>query len=146
SDFFAAATGRTVQKPTASKFLAAWLTESESVTAGSTINKYRQGGREFSDHAGIDSKGLLLGGVTVEHVAGFLTEKRKHLAPGTVKGYRRILSSIFLLAQNQGIIKGNPVALAKGRGKAVEDLTTKKRPFTLAELKTLYDRATPFWR
>ncbi len=146
SDYFAAVTGRAVAKATASKFIASWLDESKSVTTASTFNKYRQVVREFSSFAEIDSKGLLMEDLTVEHVAGFLADKRKRLAPGTVKGYRRILSSIFLLAQNRGIIKGNPVALAKGRGKSAEDLTTKKRPFTLAEIKTLLDKATPFWR
>src|ERR1700722_8633935 len=145
-DFYRAATGRTVEKVTASKFLSDWLSESESATTVSTMRKYRQVVKEFSEHIEADSKGLLMEDVKVEQVSGFFAEKRKTLAPGTVKGYRRILSSIFLLAQNRGQIKANPVALAKDRGRAVADETARKRPFTLAELKTLFDKATPFWR
>lgn len=146
SDYFAAVTGRPVEKVTASKFLASWLKESQADTTTSTMNKYRQVIREFSAFAEIDSKGLFMDDITVEHVSGFLTEKRKQLAPGTVKGYRRILSSVFLLAANRGLIKGNPVALAKGKKKSGEELTTKKRPFTHTELKSLLLKATPFWR
>ncbi len=145
-DFYKAATGKTITRSTAGPFFRAWLADSESVTTKSTQNKYRQVVREFLGHIEADSKSLLMEDITVDHVSGFLALKRKTHAPGTVKGYRRILSSIFLLAQNQGKIKGNPVALAKGRGKVVEDLTTKKRPFTFAELKTIFDKADGFWR
>ena len=146
ADYFAVVTGRKTEKVTVSKFFAAWLLDSQSVTTASTLNKYRQVVREFCEHVRADSTGLLMEDVTVDHISGFLAVKRKQLAPGTVKGYRRILSSVFLLAQNQGKIKGNPVALAKGRGKALEDMTTKKRPFTFAELKSLFTTASPFWQ
>lgn len=146
AEFFSAVTGRKTEKVTAAKFMAGWLADSASVTTPSTMNKYRQVVREFSKSAEIDSKGLLLGDVTVDHVAGFLAEKRQTLAPGTVRGYRRILSSIFLLAQNRGLLKANPVALAKGRGNAGRDVFTEKRPFTLVELGTLFAKAVPFWK
>jgi integrase len=145
-DFYKSATGKTITRSAAGPFFRSWLTDSESVTTKSTINKYKQVVREFLEHIEADATGILLEDITVDHVSGFFAAKRKTLAPGTVKGYRRILSSIFLLAQNQGKIKGNPVALAKGRGKAVEDMTTKKRPFTFEELKSLFTTATPFWK
>jgi integrase len=145
-EYFAAVTGRTLEKPTVATFLAGWLAESEPEVTRSTMLKYKQVVREFLSHVGADSRSLMLEDVAVDQVASFFAEKRAKLAPGTVRGYRRILSSIFLLAQNRGLIKGNPVALTRSRGKATQDLTTKKRPFTLAELKTLADKATPFWR
>jgi integrase len=146
SEYFAAVTGRKIEKPAAAPFFRAWLTDGEAFTTKTTSNKYKQVVREFLNHIDADATGILLEDITVDHVSGFFAEKRKTLAPGTVKGYRRILSSIFLLANNQGKIKGNPVALAKGRGKAIEDATTKKRPFTLTELKTLFDAANGFWK
>lgn len=145
-DFYRVATGRTIARATVTNFVSGWLTDSETVTTRSTMNKYRQVAREFCEHIKADATGLVMEDVTVDHVSAFLAEKRKHLAPGTIKGYRRILSSIFLKAQNEGKIKGNPVALAKGRGKSGEDSTTKKRPFTLTELNTLFGKATPFWK
>ncbi len=145
-DFYRAATGKQIQRGTVSKFCDDWLAESEGVTTPSTMNKYRQVVREFCEHIGAEKNGTLLEDITAEHVSGFLNEKRQRLAPGTIKGYRRILSSIFLLAQNRGLIKGNPVALAKERGKHADDAVARKRPFTLAELKTLHDKAEPFWQ
>ena len=145
-EYFAAVTGRKLEKPTAAKFLTSWLAESEPEVTASTMHKYKQVVREFSAHAGADSTGIMLDEITVDQVAGFFTEKRGKLAPGTVKGYRRILGSIFLQAQNRGLLKSNPVALSKSRGRATQDLTVKKRPFTLDELNTLAAKATPFWK
>ena len=146
TEYFAAVTGRKVEKQTADKFFKAWLGESEPEVTASTMHKYKQIVREFSAHIGAESSALMLDDITVDQVAGFFTKKRGNLAPGTVKGYRRILGSIFLQAQSHGLIKANPVALSKSRGRATQDLTTKKRPFTLDELNTLSKKATPFWR
>lgn len=147
NDYFEAVTGRKVaQRTTAARFFSAWLLDAESAGAtDSTMHKYRQVVREFSDHIGAESTGILLEDVTVDHVRTFFAEKHRALAPGTVKGYRRILGSIFKLAHDGGN-KINPVALARGRGKAKEDLAAKKRPFTLAELKSLYGKSSGFWR
>src|SRR5262249_7122579 len=114
-EFYTAATGRKIEQATVTKFFDAWLADSESVTTKSTMHKYRQVLREFKAHTEAESKALLMQDVTVDHVAGFLADKRKTLAPGTIQGYKRILSSVFILAVNQGKIKGNPVALAKSR-------------------------------
>lgn len=144
--FYEALTGKKVERITAFKFMGDWLAESEAETTHSTMLKYRQVVREFSKYAGIESRGLMLDDISANDVSAFLADCRKRLAPGTVKGYRRILGSIFHQAHNRGLTKGNPVALVKVRGKAKANEKTQKRPFTVAELKTLHDKATPFWK
>lgn len=145
-DYYRAATGKPVARVTVAEFFKAWLTDSQSVTTNSTMNKYRQVVREFCAHVEAESTGLLMENVTVEQLNSFFNAKRKQLAPGTVKGYRRILSSVFITAQNQGKIKGNPVALSKGRTGTGDESATKKRPLTLIELASLYTKANGFWR
>lgn len=145
-DFYRAATGKQIERTMAGAFFNAYLTDSEGVTTKSTMNKYRQVVREFLTHIEAESKAMLLDDITVDHVSGFLTAKRLRLSPGTIKGYRRILSSVFLRAQNEGKIKGNPVALAKGRGRTGSDAAAEKKPFTLKQLQALHSKATPFWK
>jgi integrase len=145
-DYYRAATGKPIARVAVADFCKGWLTDSESVTTKSTMNKYRQVVREFCSHIEAESTGLLMENVTVEQLNSFFNLKRKQLAPGTVKGYRRILSSVFLNAQNQGKIKGNPVALSKDRAGTGDETTIKKRPFTLMELASLYAKANAFWR
>ncbi|MDR3456252.1 MAG: tyrosine-type recombinase/integrase [Verrucomicrobiae bacterium] len=145
-DYYRAATGKSVARVAVTEFFKAWLADSQSVTTNSTMNKYRQVVREFCAHIEAEATGLLMENVTVEQLNSFFNAKRKQLAPGTVKGYRRILSSVFISAQNQGKIKGNPVALSKGRTGAGDESATKKRPFTLIELGSLHVKANDFWR
>lgn len=144
--FYETLTGRKFERVTASKFFSQWITESEPNVSRSSILKYRQVVREFSAFAGVESKCMMLDDITVTDLAGFFADCRKRLAAGTVKGYRRILGSIFLQAQNRGLIRGNPVALAKARGKAAAADRVQKRPFTLAELKSLHSKANDFWK
>jgi integrase len=146
ADYIAAITGQaTTSKQTVADYLAAWLKEAVATTTKSTGLKYSQVINEFLESTGAKSGGLLMEEVTVGHVRTFLTEKRIKSSPGTVKGFKRILGSAFLQAQNDGTITGNPVALAKLRGAKDKD-SRRKRPFTLAEVKDLHTLATPFWK
>lgn len=146
SDYIAAITGKAVaQKPTVTGYLDTWLAQAKGATTEGTGVKYSQVMREFKASIGAEANGLLMDEVTVDHVRGFLAAKRLKSAPGTVKGFKRILGSVFSQAQNEGTITGNPVALAKQKGRANED-SKRKRPFTLAEVKDLFSRAKPFWQ
>jgi len=91
--------------------------------------------------------------VTSGHVQQFLASKgtAKGAANGTplasitIRGFKRILSSIFIRAQNLGYTRGNPVALVRSDHKR-DHAQKEKRPFTLAEARDLHSRANPFWQ
>jgi integrase len=82
--------------------------------------------------------------ITADNVREYLTAKRTATSHETTRGFRRILSSIFLQAQNEGQTTRNPVALAKLPKTLTKE--TGKRAFTLAEVKQLHDKASPFWQ
>jgi len=145
SDFITAITGKTAErKKTVADYFDAWLTNAKAHLAHGTIQKYEQLAREFRAHVKADAAPILMEDITAENVREYLTDKRKATTHETTKGFRRILSSIFLQAQNEGQTTRNPVALAKLPKTLTKE--TGKRAFTLAEVKQLHDKATPFWK
>jgi integrase len=137
-------TGKTVARHTAAQYFDAWLADASNSTTNGTATKYKQVVREFLDHVQARQTGLLLAEVTADHVRGFLNWKSQNFAPGTVAGFRRILRSAFIQAQEDGKIDGNPVQSAnrkKNRGAALHAETVRKRPFTLKEVKDLFNAA-----
>ena len=145
SDFIAAITGKTAErKKTVAEYLDAWLANAKAHLAHGTIQKYEQLAREFKAHVKADAAPILMEDITADNVREYLTAKRKATTHETTKGFRRILSSIFLQAQNEGQTTRNPVALAKLPKTLTKE--TGKRAFTLAEVKQLHDKASPFWQ
>jgi integrase len=145
SDFVAAITGKAAErKKTVAEYLDAWLTNAKAHLAHGTIQKYEQLAREFRAHVKADAAPILMEDITADNVREYLTAKRTATTHETTKGFRRILSSIFLQAQNEGQTTRNPVALAKLPKTLTKE--TGKRAFTLAEVKQLHDKADLFWQ
>lgn len=145
ADFVAAITGKTAErKKTVAEYLDAWLANARAHLAHGTIQKYEQLAREFKAHVKADAAPILMEDITADNVREYLVAKRKATTHETTKGFRRILSGIFLQAQNEGQTTRNPVALAKLPKTLTKE--TGKRAFTLAEVKQLHDKATPFWQ
>jgi len=145
TDFISAVTGKPAErKKTVAKYFDDWLENARAHLAHNTVTKYEQLVREFKAHVKADAAPVTMEDITPDDVRGYLTEKRKATTSETVKGFRRILSGIFLQAQNEGQTTRNPVALAK----LPKTLTKEagKRAFTIAEVKQLYGKATPFWK
>lgn len=143
-EFFATVTGRTVKRQRLDEFLKQWLVEAKGSVTPHSYDKYQHVIGEFSDFVQAESTGLVLQDVTQDHVARYLGQKRSKCTLATVKGFRRILGAVFLRAQNLGLVRGNPVALAKLPATRDEE-TSEKRPFTLAEVRDLHSRADAFW-
>ena len=146
NDFIAALTGKAAERrKTVAEYLDAWLTNGKEHVTNGTATKYAQLVREFKSHIKADAAPISMQDVTADDVRGFLTEKRKATTHETTKGFRRILSGIFLQAQNEGQITSNPVALAKLPKSLNKE--TGKRAFTLAEVKQLHDKTdSAFWK
>ena len=144
-DFVAAVTGKTAErKRTVAEYLDTWLANGRAHLTHGTVTKYEQLAREFKAHMKADAAPVLMEDVTADDVREFLTVKRRATTHETTRGFRRILSSIFLQAQNEGQTTRNPVALAKLPKTLTKE--TGKRAFTLAEVKALHDAADPFWQ
>lgn len=145
ADFVAAISGNVVKrKKTVAEYFDAWLDNARAQLSHGTATKYEQLAREFKAQINAGSVPILMEDVTPDNVREYLAAKRKATTLATTKGFRRILFSIFLQAQNEGQTTLNPVALAKLPKMLTRE--TGKRAFTLAEVKQLYDKADPFWQ
>jgi integrase len=145
SDFVAAITGKKAEpKKTVAKYFDDWLRNAKAHLAKGTYQKYDQLAREFKAHVKADAAPILMDDITADNVREYLVAKRTATTHETTKGFRRILSGIFLQAQNEGQTTRNPVALAKLPKSLMKE--TGKRAFTLAEVKQLHDKASPFWQ
>ena len=145
ADYIEAITGKApAKKPTLAEFLAAWLAESEVDTTAGTIAKYRQVIAEFTASVNADSLPMRVDDVTPEQVTQFLADKAARSSRETAQGFRKILRSIFIKAQDMGHVTRNPVGKVGRRRSKIEN--TRKRPFALQEIRDLAGRATPFWR
>lgn len=147
ADFITALTGKPAAiRPAAHGYLSEWLATQKSQVRHSTYSKYSQIIGEFLEYIGSGSSDLFFDEVTVDHVRGFISDKRTTLAATTVGGFKRILAMPFDQAQNEGKIVGNPVALVRLGKRVADEQTTRKRPFTVKEIQALFARATAFWR
>lgn len=145
ADFVAAISGDAIErKKTVAEYFDAWLANAKAHLSHGTVIKYEQLAREFKAHVRADSVPVLMQDITPDTVREYLAAKRKATTHETTKGFRRILSGIFLQAQNEGQTTRNPVALAKLPKTLTKE--TSKRAFTLAEVKQLHDKADPFWQ
>jgi hypothetical protein len=137
ADYIEAITGRApAKKPTLAEFLKAWLAESENLTVPGTMLKYRQVVTEFTASVNADSLPMRLDDVTPEQVTLFLADKTASSSRETAKGFRKILRSIFIKAQDLGHVARIPVPKASRRREAGSD-EARKRPFTLQETPIL---------
>ncbi|HEX4119324.1 MAG TPA: tyrosine-type recombinase/integrase [Verrucomicrobiae bacterium] len=127
------------------EFLTAWLAESQVDTTPATIAKYRQVITEFTAAVNADSLPMRIDDVASEQITQFLADKTARSSRETAQGFRKILRSIFIKAQDMGYVTHNPVPKA-GRRRGSKAEKNRKRPFTLSEIGDLAARATPFWR
>ena len=146
ADYVEAITGKApAKRPTLAGFLESWLAESDVDTTPATMAKYRQVVTEFTAAVNADSLPVRVDDVTPEQVTRFLAAKALKSSRETAQGFRKILRSVFLKAQDLGYTSRIPVPKASRRHASAID-ESRKRPFTLLEIRDLTARATPFWR
>jgi integrase len=88
----------------------------------------------------------MLSDVTTARVAGYLMHKRASTAASTTNVVRKILAGFFKRAVANNRLRENPVSPVKPF-KAQKGEKTKRRSFTIDELKEIYAKAPDdFWR
>lgn len=123
-----------------------WLAECKGATSPATWTKYDGISRELISFFSATEKGPQLRDMTTEEIRSFLVNKRKTSAVSTVNLHRKILSSFFIRAIKNSVTRENPVLPIKPL-KASRDEQGSRRPFTLAEVKLMFEKApTLFWR
>jgi integrase len=136
---------RAVPKVTLVAAMDEWLTECQGATAPRTLKKYRLVAGEFSEYLNAGPNGPLLRDIEADAIRGFLTRKQGQASSATVNDFRTIVSIFFMRCIRNGMLAANPVIQVK-RFKPGLDENTKRRAFTLAEVKLLFEKANDFWR
>ncbi len=126
--------------------VAEWLKECEGSTAEATLAKYQKVADELSVFVNASDKAPLLRDISTDVLRSFLIRKRATVTASTANLYRTILAVFFIWAVKNSKLTTNPVAPIKVF-KQSRDEGLNRRPFTLSELKRIYDKAPDlFWR
>lgn len=140
-EVYQALSGKTVPKVTLKAGIEQWLDE---VNDG-TRDRYASIAEEFSKYVGMTEQRPLLSEVTTDQVREYLTTRRKRCSVSTVNLERKILSVFFRRCIKNQQLRDNPVFPISAL--KLRDEPTKRRAFTLKELRLLYNKApNPFWR
>jgi hypothetical protein len=102
TDYIEAMTGKApAKRPMLAEFLQPWVAESAVETTAGTMLKYRQVVAELSSAVNANSLPMRVDDVTPEQVTQFLADKAKRSSRETAQGFRKILRSIFIKAQQR---------------------------------------------
>lgn len=89
-----------------------------------------------------------LDSLTVSQCRDFVTEQLKRVSLGTAKHYKGSVLNVLNRAVEDGLIQNNPMAIVKMsqiQGAATER-ATKRLPFTVDELQTIFTKFASPWR
>lgn len=126
-------------------YIRQWLAECKDLS-DSTMKKYRAIPEQFCTYLNATENAPLLRDIQPELVGAFLREKRAHTSTATAKHVRRVLSAFFNYAVDNRALPVSPVPSSRAL-KLTKDSKAVRRAFTLAELKTLFDKCpSDFWR
>lgn len=136
-------TGVTLGSTTGRRYLDRWLKAKNGTVSDSTRLAYESAVREFCEFLGerADLEVLYL---TTGDIAGFLDHVASTRVPATANNRLKILRVAFQQAWRDGVIDDNPAAKAPMMKTSRSD--TKRRAFTLPELKKLLGVARGEWR
>jgi integrase len=122
-----------------------WLNECRDLSPR-TLEKYRGCMEEFCQHVNASDAAPLLRDIRPETIGAFLRQKRAATSTATAKQYRKVLRAFFGYCMDNQALGTIPVPSSKSL-KLTRDSESIRRAFTLAELKTLFDKAPDdFWR
>jgi integrase len=126
-------------------YIRQWLAECKDLS-GATLIKYRSVPEEFCKYLNATETTPLLRDIQADTVGAFLREKRALTSTATAKHVRRVLSAFFNYAVDNRALAVSPVPSAKAL-KLTKDSNAIRRAFTLAELKTIFEKCpSDFWR
>jgi integrase len=122
-----------------------WLTECKDLSA-ETLKKYRATSEDFCVYLNATDTAPLLREIQSETIGAFIRERRANTSTATAKQVRRVLSALFNYAVDNRALPFSPVPSSRAL-KLTKDSKAVRRAFTLAELKTVFDKCpSDFWR
>jgi len=133
--------GSPLHTPSVDDYVATWLARKQGETAPVTLAAYKGAANEFAAFLG-DKSAQPLHYVTPAQVAEWRDHAANKATPRTANNKLKIVRVLFQSAWRDGLLTENPAAkiqtLKAGR--------SKRRPFTLPELRSVLKVANDEWR
>jgi integrase len=123
-----------------------WLNECRDLSP-MTLKKYKGVLDDFCEYVNATETTPLLRDIQPDTIAAFIRAKRGKISVGTVMLTRRILAVFFGYCVDNRALQFSPVPSSKSLKLERGNSKSARRAFTLAELKTLCDKApNDFWK
>lgn len=143
---FESFTGKPLSQLSLKSAIDDWLNECKGATSPGTLERYQVVADDLIDYLKATPQRPLLRDVGSEELQAFLAWKRAKASAATVNLNRKILSTFFLRAIRNRLLRENPI-LPVRPFKASRDEHAGRRALTLTEIRTLHDKAPDdFWR
>ncbi len=126
---------------TAKDFLASWLKTKELTLAASSLVEYQNATRELLEHLGYRAN-KHMDTIGKRDLAGFRDSLAERVSGATVNKYVKILRGAWTRAMKDGLIRDNVFA----RVELVKESASKRRAFTLDELRSILAACDVEWR
>ena len=141
SDIHELVHGEPLASTTVADYVTQWLARKQGETSGVTYKLYEHTATEFRTWLG-DKAAQSIHYVTSSLVATWRDKTAAKSTPRTANNKLKIIRNLFQTAWRDGLIPENPAAKVQ----TLKTVEGNRRPFTLDELKTLLDLASPEWR
>jgi integrase len=123
-----------------------WLNECRDLSP-MTLKKYKGVLDDFCEYVNATDATPLLRDIQPDTIAAFIRSKRSKISVGTLILTRRILAVFFGYCVDNRALQFSPVPSSKSLKLERGNSKSARRAFTLAELKTLSDKApNDFWK
>ncbi len=121
-----------------------WVAEAKATTSPATYRSYRGFAAALVDFLGADDKRPLIGDITTESLRAYLADRLKRKSVVSVNWERKVLRVFFRRAVANGRINHEPAAAIKPF--RATEVTSRRRPFTVDEVRLLQSKAEGFWK
>lgn len=145
NDVCEAINGRRFLTFTVSEFLSRWLARKQGETSDNTGDRYREVVRRFEKHLGPERALQEICRLGTSDFAEFRDHLAQTVRAGTANLAIKILSSAMKSAWREGLIAENPAAKVEMLRTKRKD-ASRRRPFTLRELRLILEHADAEWR
>lgn len=143
SDVCESINGRRLSAAKVSDYFARWLMRKEAEVSTRTAQRYREAVKWFEAYLGTERWEQDLTRLGVRDFAGLRDDLVEKVSVGTANLVLKVLAAVMKSAWAEGLTPDNPVAkVTRLRTTA----RTKRRPFTIPELKLLVEHATSEWK
>lgn len=145
-EFYETISGTRLPTKTLKAGVESWLANAEGTTQDRTFQKYQGIADELLRHFNASDNGPMLSDITKDQLREFLIAKRNRTSSSTANNVRTIVGGFMRFCEGSGFLRENPMR-GVARLKESREETRVRRPFTLAELQSLYKVApNDFWR